>query len=209
MKILLDHTDFTLIDKPTGVSCHNEKPTVEELFSEKVYFVNRLDKDTSGIMMLTKNPSLQNDLNLALKAGEKNYICVLRGTLAPGESWLTWDLPISDKAEGRKYPQGKLTDQVEALTLYRVLKSNSYFSLTECQIKTGRQHQIRKHSALFQKPIVGDLRYGNEKDNQRIAKLYSFNRLALHSWKLRFHWKNEEFYFETEIPADFEYLFKH
>lgn len=209
MKILFENSDFLVIDKPSGWSCHNDKPTVESFFTDKVYFVNRLDKETSGIMVLTKNPSLQNDLNLALKEGEKLYVTVLRGQLTPTSEWSKWDWPISDKAEGRKDPQGKLAEQVTALTYFQVLKSNAYFSLVLCQIKTGRQHQIRKHSALFKKPIVGDSRYGNEKDNQRIEKLYQFQRLALHSWSLKFSWKNQNYGFETEIPADFEYLLKH
>lgn len=209
MKILFENPDFLVIDKPSGWSCHNDKPTVESFFEEKVYFVNRLDKETSGIMVLTKNPSLQNNLNLALKEGEKNYIAVLRGQLMPHTEWSKWDWPISDKAEGRKDPQGKPSDQVSALTYYQVLKSNRFFSMVLCQIKTGRQHQIRKHSALFKKPIVGDSRYGNEKDNQRIEKIYQFKRLALHSLSLNFLWNNQSYGFRTEIPPDFEYLLKH
>lgn len=209
MKILFENADFTLINKPAGLSCHNEKPNLEDLFKEKIYFVNRLDKETSGIMIVTKFANLQNPLNLALKQGEKNYVCVLRGNLPTPEDWQLWNTPVSDRAEGRMNPQGKKSDQVEAITYFKVLKTNAYFSMAECLIKTGRQHQIRKHAALFKKPIVGDLRYGNEKDNDRIKKLYNFNRMALHSWKVKFEWQKESYYFETAIPEDFEYLFKH
>lgn len=210
MKILFENSEFILINKPAGISCHNEKPNIEDFFNEKVYFVNRLDKETSGIMMITKNPSLQNDLSMALKLGEKSYVCVLRGQIATSDTeWTLWNTPISDKAEGRINPQGKKQDQVEAITYYKIQKTNNYFTMAECMIKTGRQHQIRKHAALFKKPIVGDSRYGNEKDNLRIKQLYQFERLALHSWKLKFNWKNENFYFETAVPEDFEYLFKH
>lgn len=208
-QILFQSPDFTIINKPSGLSCHNDNNSVEKEFSSKIHFVNRLDKETSGLMVITEKPELQNELNLALKAGQKKYICILRGNLPPNTDWLSWNFPISDKAEGRQNPQGDLASQVPSETLYRTLKSNSYFSLVECLLKTGRQHQIRKHSLLFGKPIIGDARYGNEKDNQRIAKMYQFQRLALHSYQLDFIWQNKDYHFACEIPEAFEYVFKH
>ncbi|MCK6597691.1 MAG: RNA pseudouridine synthase [Bdellovibrionaceae bacterium] len=215
MDILLENEDFIIINKPHSVSCHNDTNSIENLFQKrdgkKVHFVNRLDKETSGLMMLTYKGQRQEDLTQALKMGLKKYIAVLRGTLPLTEknSPITWNSPLTDKAESRLNPQGKTQERIPALTTVRILKNSSYFSMAECLIETGRQHQIRKHAAIAGHSILCDPRYGNPKDNERIQKIYGLNRLALHAWKLEFTWKNQIYQPEAFLPKEFEYLFAH
>lgn len=200
---LLKHPDFIIVDKPEGISCHNDDDSLSQWFGKEWHLVNRIDRETSGLVVLTKFSELQNDIQIALSAGEKLYFAILRGNLPLSESWSEWNLPISDQGEGRETPQGNKIDQKDATTLYKVIQSNSYFSAVQCRLITGRQHQIRKHSRLAGRPIVGDSRYGNLKDNLRIAKLYKFERMALHSWKLNFPWRGETIQCESPIPSTF------
>ena len=206
---LFQHSDFLIVNKPGGLSCHNDADSLLQKYGNDWHLVNRIDKETSGLVVLTKKADLQNDLQIALSQGRKTYLTVLRGNMPQDSNqWLEWSSPISDQGEGRDNPQGKTENQKEAKTLYRVLQSNIYFSLVECQLVTGRQHQIRKHSRLANRPIVGDPRYGNPKDNERIEKMYSFRRMALHSWKLEFNWKDSEISCEAPAPQIFYDLFK-
>jgi tRNA pseudouridine65 synthase len=173
--------------------------------------VHRLDKDTSGLLMVTLKPELQDKLQQAMQAGEKKYLAVLRGVIDVQTDvqtrWQKWDVPLTDGAESRTNPQGLTTQRITACTLYRVEKNNPYFTLVHCLLKTGRQHQIRKHAALAGRPVVGDTRYGNLKDNERIQKRYGFSRLALHAQCLTFKWNQQEINVASPPPAEFDLLF--
>lgn len=213
IQTLLQHSDFTIVTKPEGISCHNEDTSLLQLMGKGWHLVNRIDRETSGLVVITQKPELQNDIQIALTQGKKFYAAVLRGNM-PQETgpssgmWHEWFFPISDHGEGRDNPQGRLEDQKESRTLYRVIQSNAYFSLVTCHILTGRQHQIRKHSRLAGRPVVGDTRYGNVKDIERIAKIYNFHRMALHSWKLEFLWKGDTIKCESPMPESFLKLFE-
>jgi len=213
IQTLLQHSDFTIVSKPEGLSCHNEDNSLVQQMGKAWHLVNRIDRETSGLVVITQKPELQNDIQIALTQGKKFYIAVLRGNM-PQETgpssgaWHEWSYPISDHGEGRENPQGRLEDQKESKTLYRVVQGNSYFSMVVCQILTGRQHQIRKHSRLAGRPIVGDTRYGNVKDNERIAKIYNFHRMALHSWQLEFNWNGTTLHCEAPMPELFQKLFE-
>lgn len=204
---LLQHPDFLIVHKPAGVSCHNDQGSVIQKYGKEWHLANRLDKETSGLLVLTKNSKLQNSIQTALSEGEKIYSAVMRGSMPLTNTWGEWNNPISDQGEGRDNPQGKPEDWKDSKTLYKVIKSNQYFSLLECQLITGRQHQIRKHSRLAGRPIVGDSRYGNLKDNLRISQKYGFDRLALHAWKIRFNWNETSVFCESSIPPSFHDLF--
>lgn len=206
---LFQHNDFAIVNKPAGLSCHNDEDSLLQQLGKGWHLVNRIDRETSGLVVVTQTPELQNDIQLALTQGKKFYFAVLRGNMPQSAGlWHEWTFPISDQGEGRETPQGKPENQKESKTLYTVLQSNPYFSSVQCQLITGRQHQIRKHSRLAGRPIIGDARYGNSKDNDRIAKLYDFHRMALHSWKLEFTWKGETVFCESPVPNQFSDLFK-
>jgi tRNA pseudouridine65 synthase len=209
IQTLFQHDDFTIVNKPAGLSCHNDTDSLIHQLGKGWHLVNRIDRETSGLVVVTQKAELQNQIQLALTQGKKIYYAVLRGNLGqtPG-LWGEWVYPISDQGEGRETPQGKLEDQKESKTLYTVVQSNPYFSAVHCQLITGRQHQIRKHSRLAGRPILGDPRYGNAKDNERISKLYDFHRMALHSWKLELVWNGDTIRCESPVPESFVQLFK-
>ncbi|MBL7546184.1 MAG: RNA pseudouridine synthase [Bdellovibrionaceae bacterium] len=205
---LYQHKDFTIVSKPEGLSCHNDNESLLQKYGKDWHLVNRIDRETSGLVVLTRNSILQHDIQNALAQGKKTYFAVLRGNMPQNpDLWHEWTYPISDKGEGRELPQGLVQDQKQSKTRYRVLQSNPYFSAVECLLITGRQHQIRKHSRLGDRPIVGDTRYGNPKDNQRIAKMYGFQRMALHAWKTEFTWSGDKIFVEDSVPKTFFDLF--
>lgn len=209
LPILLKTDDFVAIDKPPGLSIHNlEDPqnvlTVleKQLGVSTLFPVHRLDKETSGIQIVALNTSASQKISQAFqdRAVEKIYHGILRGVLSQTQG--VWRQPLTDKAEGRKSPAGAPGARVPCETHYRVLKSNKYFTQCEFDLKTGRQHQIRKHSALDQHALVGDGRYGDNKYNRRIAEIYHTPRMFLHCSQLQFL----EFKIQSPLPDDFSRL---
>ena len=192
IQILDENNFFYVISKPVGVSVHNETPSVLDFVkksNKSDHFVNRLDSETSGLMVIAQNANLHEPLSEALRQGIKTYRALLRGQLKT--SPLVWNLPLTDKSEGRKNPQGVTKDRIPCQTEIQVLRSNKYLTEVFATIKTGRQHQIRKHAALAGHSIVGDKRYNDIKYNERIFSMYSVNRMFLHAEKLEFSFNNQ------------------
>lgn len=217
IRILEENEYFIVLSKDKGVSVHNEKPSVADylmLNNKPLHFVNRLDQDTSGIMIVAKSSQIHTLLSQGLETtGVKTYGCLLRGSIdlqyksnEINASHLNWNWPITDKAEGRKNPQGVSSDRKSALTLVKVIRTNKYFTEISAEIKTGRQHQIRKHAALAKHPIVGDSRYNEPAYNSRIEKIYGSNKLQLHAKALSFYFENQNYSFEDPISFDAFFL---
>lgn len=220
LPIIAQGPHWLVINKPAGVSVHNDPEDVCHLLRkqlsgfEDIHPVHRLDKETSGLLLIALNAKRAHELAVKFQTHdcEKSYFALLRGVVsAPkpsdsesnSDSWNTWKWPLTDKAEGRKNPQGLAKDRVEACTDYRVIKSSKYFSLLEIKIHTGRQHQIRKHSALAKHSILGDARYGDPKYNSRMAELYQTDRMFLHAAKLKIKIDDKEHVFEAPLPEEF------
>lgn len=198
--IIAENALFTVIFKPQGVSVHNQTPSLLEYVKEQKkpeHFVNRLDFETSGLVIVAQNQNLHEPLQSSLHKGQKKYRALLRGALPieKGEK-VTWNWPISDKAEGRRNPQGDKKNLKEAETEVILVRKNKFFSEVEIILKTGRQHQIRKHSALAKHPIVGDNRYNEDKYNSKIAEMYQETRMQLEAESLEFQFKNEKYSFK-------------
>ena len=134
----------------------------------------------------------------------KVYQAILRGPLK--KETFTWKWAISDKAEGRKNPQGVSKDRVAAHTEGKLVKANDYLSWVEIELKTGRQHQIRKHAAIDGHPLVGDPRYNDLVYNEKIAARFGTDRMFLHAGLLEFEWEGKRLTFESKIPAEFKKL---
>lgn len=215
ISVLLETQDFIAIDKPPGLSVHNDDAggtNVLQIMGKHLHLAHRLDKETSGILLLAKNSGAAHALMLALgqPSSEKTYEAILRGSLKTSTDTtnLQWAWPISDKAEGRQNPQGKSSERMEALTIVSLLHGNRYFTRVNAVIKTGRQHQIRKHAALAKCPIVGDSRYNDKVYNQKIFQYYDFNRMLLHAAQLRFTFKGQALHIQANAPKIFEELFR-
>lgn len=195
--------EFAIVDKPSGLTCHNSDDSLLSRLEGEYHLVNRLDKETSGLVVVTRHAHLQNRLQEAMRDGTKEYVTILRGKIPTSPHWQIWNSPISDAGESRDNPQGPVAERVAAETRYRCVRGNDYFSLVHCQLGTGRQHQIRKHAAMAGRPIVGDPRYGSPKDNERIKKIYGFSRLALHAHRLELTWSSQKITVESKTPAEF------
>lgn len=199
VRILGENEFFMVLAKPEGWSVHNQSPSVAEFLTTQdkpLHFVNRLDQETSGLMLVAQKPEHHAPLALALESGQKFYRALLRSPWKQPETRLEWTWPLSDKSEGYQNPQGKAADRVPAHTRAQVVRTNQYFTEVYVELLTGRQHQIRKHAALARHPIVGDPRYNEKKYNEQIARFYAHPRMHLHAEKLEFEFQGREYVFE-------------
>ena len=153
--------------------------------------VHRLDKDTSGTIIVAKNATALQNLTGQFKARTvaKTYLALVYGTM-PGKNGQI-DLPIGRHPTERKRMSVHSRRPREALTLWQVQADYDSCSLLEVAIKTGRTHQIRVHVAAIQHPVIGDALYGGrvggqyQRQNPRLKRLVSrVERQLLHAWRL-------------------------
>lgn len=187
VQLLFQSDDFIAVNKDASLAVHNNEDPQnllllleKQLQLPKLFPVHRLDKETSGVQILALNSDRASRLSdeFQKRSVKKLYTGVLRGQLKIKKG--SWIRPLTDKAEGRKNPEGSSRDRVPCETKFLVVKESQYFSLCEFDLITGRQHQIRKHTAGVNHPIVGDPRYGDPKYNDKIAILYRSDRMYLH-----------------------------
>ena len=150
---------------------------------------NRIDRNTGGIVIAAKNAETLRVMNQKIKDREltKLYLCVVRGEMRPREGQLKgFLLKDENKAQVKVYerpvPGGKT-----ALTLYKTLAVRNGLSLLECDLITGRTHQIRAQFAAAGHPLLGDGKYGRERDNKRYGRAFQ----ALYSYKLVFSFSTD------------------
>jgi len=215
LKILQESADWLVIDKPVGLSVHNEKVNVLTVLTQikrnpnlSFHPVHRLDAETSGVLLVAKDAEVAAKLSeeMQKESCHKSYVALLRGEMEKDSA--IWDAKLSDKAEGRKNPQGLLKDRKNCETRIKVIEKSKYFTLAECEILTGRQHQIRKHAALAKHAIVGDHAYNDPKYNERIAGIYGTERMFLHASELRLRIAGREVKFTAPLPAEFKTLLR-
>ena len=223
--VLYETNDFLIVDKPKNLVIHPgagissgtlangllfKFPQLEEL--PRAGIVHRLDKDTSGLLVVAKNEKFRLyfiDLLQSRKV-KKNYRALVIGTLRGN---LEIDIPIGRDKNNRT----KMTcreDGKEAITHVKSIKSYGGYSLLDVEIETGRTHQIRTHLAYKKLPIIGDKTYNTRKiiakDTPDELKdfIRSFPRQALHAHKIGFKLPDSEdcVVFESKIPKDFKEL---
>ncbi len=208
--ILYQDSDLLAVDKPAGISVHNNedpqnllKLLQKQVPASKLYPVHRLDKETSGVQLLALNESAAKNLasEFEKRAVDKIYSGVLRGELKQNSG--LWNQALTDKAEGRKNPAGASRERISCETQFTVLNANKFFSMCQFELITGRQHQIRKHSALINHSLVGDARYGDPRYNKKMADLYKTDRMFLHCHRIQILGQN----LESIVPEIFKKLF--
>lgn len=187
IKIIYEDEDIIVINKPAGYSAHpapaEKNITISEIFSDKIDsfiddrwpgIVHRLDKGTSGVMILSKNAIVQKKLQNDFKNRKikKTYVALVEGKIFPDEGII--DIPIKREVIKR----GKMSvDNLgkKSSTKYKVMKFYSKYSLVELKPETGRTHQLRVHLSAIGFPIVGDKKYGRKNQPTTNIKLHSYS----------------------------------
>lgn len=181
LSVVYEDDDIIVIDKPSGLAVQGGERvsrSVDDLLAEqlgaKAFLVHRLDKDTSGLLLVAKTRDAASRWSPLVAGGavKKTYLAVCAG--APNPAAGAIDDPV--EKGGRS---------MEALTRYRTLASSGGFSLLELDLGTGRMHQIRIHLSGVGCPILGDDKYGDFALNKRLKKERGLKRLLLHAYRLR------------------------
>jgi 23S rRNA pseudouridine955/2504/2580 synthase len=202
-----------ILNKPAGVAVHGgsglSHGVIEILRASRpnaafLELAHRLDRETSGCLMLAKKRSALRRLQELQRDGkiEKRYLALLAGRTRKG-SWRV-DSPLkkntlkSGERIVRVDPEGK-----PAITRFKVKQRFAEAFLVEAELETGRTHQIRVHAASNGTPILGDPKYGDEAANRVMRKL-GLRRLFLHAASLRFDWPGVRGSFRIEAPLPTE-----
>lgn len=211
LDIVFEDENLLIINKQSGLVVHPapghmndtlvnallvDYPLTDDLLRPGI--VHRLDKDTSGLMLVAKNEETKEALSLMLKKKEvkRTYLALVEGVIKPARG--TIDAPIGrdpkDRLKMKVIAGGK-----EAVTHFKVLKRYQNKTLIECQLDTGRTHQIRVHLAYINHPVVNDPVYGHSK------KPTSFGQM-LHSYKIELvePLTKEHLEFTKEPPKEFQ-----
>lgn len=223
LTVVYADADVLVVDKPAGLVVHpgagNPRGTLVNALLHydaslanlpRAGIVHRLDKDTSGLMVVARSLRAHASLieQLSSRAVHRQYVAVVQGPMVAGN---TVDAPID------RHPRDRIRMAVakegagrEAITHYRVREKFRAHTLVECRLETGRTHQIRVHMAYVKHPLIGDPLYGGSfklpkaATEALMAALRGFRRQALHAEKLSFVHpvSGETLAFESPLPAD-------
>ena len=205
IKVLKTGGGWIGIEKPCGISVHNDPGNdvlsivtsmihnnhvdLEGVIIEgnnQVQPVHRLDKDTSGVLLLAFTPDTLKKLSNCFYQGlvHKKYLALVHGNFDESEQALkTWNYALSKDAGGRNDPAGK-GKQVKAKTCFTILRQSPHYALLQITLLTGRKHQIRRHAKLSGHPVTADRRYGSKKSISFLKENCEYNRLGLHAQSL-------------------------
>ncbi len=202
--IIYEDESLLVVDKPAGLAV-NEGKTVSKAeslagFIERKYqeqkfrpkLAHRLDKDTSGLLVLAKNESALAELASQFESGriDKEYLCLVVGRLPIIAGKIDFLLP------------GREGNLVRAMTRYRIVKRFSETTLVRVILETGRLHQIRLHFAKLGYPVVMDEQHGDFIFNKRFRKLYGLKRQFLHAANLAINFAGKRHCWTASLAED-------
>jgi len=193
--ILFENTHLLVIDKPAGVAVHGgsgiSHGIIEALRAVRpdapyLELVHRLDRDTSGCLIVAKRRSALRALHEQLRAGsmDKRYLALVRGPWQGASRSVKAALRKNQLQGGERLVR---VDEVgkEALSRFHPLSTHGPATLVDVELKTGRTHQIRVHAAYIGHPLAGDVKYGDA-DFNRLMKQFGLRRLFLHAHRIEF-----------------------
>ena len=213
-RIIYEDKRLLVIDKPTGVAVHggsgishgviemlrHARPELRDLS-----LVHRLDRATSGCLVLAKRRSTLRELHERFREGvvEKNYLALVVGDWQFGEQLIDKPLLVQNRKNGERHVVVSSGGK-PAQTRVQLSRTFGKYSLLQCAPKTGRTHQIRVHLQSLEHPIAGDERYGDEEENRR-AKKFGLKRLFLHAQSIAFpDGSGNELHFTAPLADDLE-----
>jgi 23S rRNA pseudouridine1911/1915/1917 synthase len=214
LDVIFEDDDLLVLNKPAGIvmhpgAGHQAHTLVNALLAhcqnlsgiggkERPGIVHRLDKETSGALVVAKNDATHRDLSsqFAARTMTKIYLALVAGILRKTSGVIDKAIarhPVHRQRMSIARRQGR-----SAKTEYRVLRSGDEISLLECILHSGRTHQIRVHLHHLGHPVLGDKLYGGKRAGD-------FSRQMLHAWKLAFRHprSGDEMNFEAPVPRDF------
>ncbi len=233
LRILYNDDDIFAVDKPSGLTVHpgggNYQDTLvnallyyKERFNlslsdiqgiDRAGIVHRLDKDTSGVMIIAKNNDSHRKLQHLFRERKvkKEYIALTYGEMK--KDTYDVDIPVGRDKKNRLIFSPRSENPKEALTKIRVFTRFNGYSLIKAHPLTGRTHQIRVHLKELGHPVVGDIIYSQKKTG-KILNLFAGDktnpRLMLHSFKILFPhpYKNDIIIIKANVPSDFRKCFR-
>jgi 23S rRNA pseudouridine955/2504/2580 synthase len=211
--IVYEDPRLLVIDKPAGVAVHGGSGVsfgvIEGLRAarpdETLELVHRIDRDTSGLLLISRKPAALRMLHALMRDGkvEKRYLALVKGKWELGRKRidvpLRTDIRVGGERTVKAHESGK-----EAVSLFKPVQFfGKKASLVEVSLETGRTHQIRVHAAHAGYPLAGDEKYGEEKFNETM-KESGLTRMFLHAHQLSFTWPDTgmEFNASAPLPAD-------
>ncbi len=221
--ILFENSDFILINKPPFISTLEDRNdpvnilALAKAYEPEAQVCHRLDKDTSGVLAIARNPEAYRHLSMQFENREVNkiYHAVADGIHSFSDQLVDASIEKQNDGTARLSRQGK-----SAQTYFTTLKTYKNHSLIECRPVTGRMHQIRVHLAFLKAPIAGDELYGGKlffvssvKRGFNLKKMSEeqplMKRMALHAFSLEFARLDSEMkQVEAPYPKDFQALIK-
>jgi 23S rRNA pseudouridine1911/1915/1917 synthase len=204
LDIVYEDDALLAVNKPAGMVVHpsfrNRSGTllngvlwhVRDRKAVRPGLVSRLDKDTSGVVLVALSPGVHARVQGDARAGRviKEYLAIVRGTPRPSEGRIV--LPLRRDPADRRRVIADSSGGAPSETRYSVVRTGMTYSLMRCQLVTGRTHQIRVHLASNGWPIVGDRRYG--------APHPLIQRQALHAWRITLPHPDSRQLLEIETP---------
>lgn len=192
--ILYEDEDILVIDKPTGMASHSGTGVMEDNLMDQVFsylkrsnvaLVNRLDRGTSGIVLVGKNMQAVRTLNKMIfeKKVKKYYLALVKGNFKNDKGKLETYLKREEEDFEHKSVISEDNGAKFASLNYKVIEKRKDFSLLEIELSTGRMHQIRVQLQAEGHPIIGDKQYGDDESNKKLK----LNRQFLHAYKIIFN----------------------
>jgi 23S rRNA pseudouridine955/2504/2580 synthase len=218
--IIHEDEDYLVLDKPAGLAVHGGSGLAFGIIEamrvlrpgSDLELGHRLDRETSGCLVLTKSRLGLKSFHEALRVGavSKRYLALVAGCWeGPPQRC---DLPIAQERDGggRKRMRTVEPQEVDAArsasSLFTPLEQYGAFTLVEVDIGTGRTHQIRVHGQALGHPVAGDHDYGDSEAN-RTARAAGLQRMFLHAQAIRFpDWSGEALVFSAPLPEDLEHV---
>lgn len=208
--VIFEDKHFLVIDKPSGIASHGgsgvSHGAIELLRAarpnESLELVHRLDRDTSGVLVLAKSRAGLVGLQALIRAGEvtKQYLCLMVGH--PPKAKFDVNAPLRKFALQGGERMVRVTDDGKpALTFFREMEQYPGARLMQATLGTGRTHQIRVHAAHVGHPLAGDPKYGDRDMNKRFREM-GLHRLFLHAAHLSFELDGRLYSFSAPLPDE-------